>query len=394
MAPSLASANIGPITQPPACSPTAYHTDNGDTLTHDYCGGGGHARVYYSRRLKKPRTCTSDAPLPQGFPAQIEPATTPLVWSGQDLTEGEYLRHLSAQDIAEIEGALEHFKSLERPISSVGRKTFPLPILGPKIIALSAKLYGENNGRGFFILRGLDPKKYDAKDNVIIYAGMSSYVAERRGRQDEKNNYLLHLTDLGSSVAPDNVRQAPYSNVPQPFHTDTSDLLALYTLAPAAHGGRSILSSSWKVYNELASQHPAHIKTLSEANWAFDSFGRTPAFSYRPLLHHLPTSSPEGRVLLSFSRRPLTGSPVSPRTLGIPSLTTNQSDALDTVHFTALAHSISIRQYAGDLQFWNNFALLHAREGSWMRAKRNVICSDSGSGMTREQPIGVLFPRP
>jgi hypothetical protein len=80
-------------------------------------------------------------------------------------------------------------------------------------------------------------------------------------------------------------------------------------------------------------------------------------------MHHLPTSSPSGRVLLSFSRRPLTGSPVSPRTPGIPSLTTEQSDALDTVHFTALAHSISIRQYAGDLQYWNNFALLHAREG-------------------------------
>jgi hypothetical protein len=75
----------------------------------------------------------------------------------------------------------------------VGRKTFPLPILGPKIIALSAKLYGENNGRGFFILRGLDPKKYDAKDNIIIYAGVSSYVAERRGRQDEKNNYLCMI---------------------------------------------------------------------------------------------------------------------------------------------------------------------------------------------------------
>jgi hypothetical protein len=145
MAPSLASANIGPITQPPACSPTAYHTDKGDTLTHDYCGGGpgqtqttAHqqkeqqqeptagldpaktwnpdARVYYSRRLKKPRSCTTDAPLPQNFPAQIEAATTPLVWSGQDLTEGEYLRHLSTQDIAEIEGALRYFKGVCTPV--------------------------------------------------------------------------------------------------------------------------------------------------------------------------------------------------------------------------------------------------------------------------------------
>jgi hypothetical protein len=39
-------------------------------------------------------------------------------------------------------------------------------------------------------LRGLEPRKYNAEDNVIIYAGVSSYVAERRGKQDEKNNCL------------------------------------------------------------------------------------------------------------------------------------------------------------------------------------------------------------
>lgn len=241
------------------------------------------------------------------------------------------------------------------------------------MISLAQKLYGDNNGRGFFILRGLDPKKYDPTDNVIIYVGVSCYVAERRGTQDEKNNCLLHLTDLGATVAPDDVRQAPYSNVPQPFHTDTADLLALYTLQPAAQGGRSLLASSWRVYNSLAS---SHIDTLAKCNWAFDTFGRKPAYEMRPLLHAIPIeSSTDGtpnaipfnesntRVLLSYSRRPLTGSPVSPRTPGIPALTTTQIDALDTVHFTAAAHSIAINLQAGDIQYWNNFALLHAREG-------------------------------
>jgi hypothetical protein len=45
---------------------------------------------------------------------------------------------------------------------------------------LSTKLYGDNNGRGFFILRGLDPKKYSARDNVILYAGIASYVAQSK----------------------------------------------------------------------------------------------------------------------------------------------------------------------------------------------------------------------
>jgi len=145
----------------------------------------------------------------------------------------------------------------------------------------------------------------------------------------------------------------------QPFHTDTADILALYTLQPAASGGRSLLASSSKIYNSLP---PAHIATLAAPNWAFDSFGRVPAYTMRPLLHAVPTSS-RPRVQLSFSRRPLTGSPVSPRTPAIPSLTSAQSAALDTVHFSAAAHAITVAQQPGDMLFWNNFALLHAREG-------------------------------
>jgi hypothetical protein len=69
-------------------------------------------RVYYSRRLQHQRaeSTRKSVPLPPGFPVQIDPAS-PLVWSGQDLVEQEYLRHLEEHDIAEIESALEYFKS-------------------------------------------------------------------------------------------------------------------------------------------------------------------------------------------------------------------------------------------------------------------------------------------
>ncbi|KAI5784319.1 hypothetical protein FPQ18DRAFT_418225 [Pyronema domesticum] len=316
------------------------------------------ARVYYARRLKSPLN-SAMITLSEGFPSRI--GNTSLIWSGQDLAPEQYVFYFNEAEIAEVESALKHFTGLNQSISAVGRSTFPLATLGPRLMLLANKLYGESRGLGFFILRGLNPDRYTAEENVILYAGISSYLSSHRGKQDEKNNMLLHLIDLTASVAPDDVRQAPYSNVPQPFHTDTADLLSLYCLNPAVSGGRSILASSWKVYNELATLHPAHICTLAKGDWAFDTFGRSgAAYNMRPLLHLLPKS---GRVQFSFSRRPLTGSPVSPRTKGIPDLTSKQSDALDTVHFTALAHAVHITQQKGDLQYWNNFALLHAREG-------------------------------
>jgi hypothetical protein len=45
-----------------------------------------------------------------------------------------------------------------------------------------------HRGRGFFLLRGLDPNDYSPEDNVILFLGISSYIAERRGKQDAQGN--------------------------------------------------------------------------------------------------------------------------------------------------------------------------------------------------------------
>jgi len=71
----------------------------------------------------------------------------------------------------------------------------------------------------------------------------------------------------------------------------------------------------------------------------------------------------DGRPIISFSRRPITGSSVSPRSPGIPSLTETQAEVLDAVHFAAERHCLSIDSRQGDMLFWNNLALLHGREG-------------------------------
>jgi len=45
-------------------------------------------------------------------------------------------------------------------------------------------------GCGFFVLRGFEPRNYSPDENVILYAGIASYVADKRGRQDERGNML------------------------------------------------------------------------------------------------------------------------------------------------------------------------------------------------------------
>lgn len=47
-----------------------------------------------------------------------------------------------------------------------------------------------HSGRGFFVLRGLDPKLYTGEQNAIIFVGISSYIGETRGRQDREGKML------------------------------------------------------------------------------------------------------------------------------------------------------------------------------------------------------------
>lgn len=61
-------------------------------------------------------------------------------------------------------------------------KTFSLPKeLTDRLRTISHDCYNE---RGFCILRGLHPKMFTDEENVLVFAGLASYVAPIRGFQD------------------------------------------------------------------------------------------------------------------------------------------------------------------------------------------------------------------
>ena len=78
----------------------------------------------------------------------------------------------------------------------------------------------------------------------------------------------------------------------------------------------------------------------------------------RPLIH-----IEDGKVVFSFSRRPLLGSATSPRSETIPELSDDKVEALNVVQALAEHHSLVLDLEAGDVLFWNNLGLLHARNG-------------------------------
>jgi hypothetical protein len=71
--------------------------------------------------------------------------------------------------------------------SEISVINFPLPNLGAKLLQLTQQLH---DTIGFFVLRGLNPEEYSQEDNILIFLGISSYVGEKRGRQDEAGSML------------------------------------------------------------------------------------------------------------------------------------------------------------------------------------------------------------
>ncbi|KAF2456095.1 hypothetical protein BDY21DRAFT_288209 [Lineolata rhizophorae] len=307
------------------------------------------ARAEALADLKLPR----EAAVPDGFPDRVRAA---WAWDGADFAGDDYVVRLGRADVDEVERALAYYKSLSgtRTPADVCRETFPLPRLQRTLKGVANVLH---LGRGFSVIRGLKPQNYSALDNVIIYLGITSYVAERRGCQDSSGNMIIHIKDLGNEVPDSDMRQSPYATNGQPFHTDVCDILAMYVQEQAQHGGESHLASGAKVYNEIAAKRPDVIHTLSDPSWIFD---KIPAYwNTRALLFNYEGKGPG----FCFSRRPITGSPTSPRSPGVPPMTEVQAEALDMVHFTAVDHALTMRLQRGDIQLINNLAVFHARSG-------------------------------
>lgn len=66
-------------------------------------------------------------------------------------------------------------------------ETFPLPNLQHILYVLCNEVH---NGKGFFVLRGLDLAKYSVEDSMVIFLGIQAYIAEQRARQDDKGNMI------------------------------------------------------------------------------------------------------------------------------------------------------------------------------------------------------------
>ncbi|KAJ4987808.1 taurine catabolism dioxygenase family protein [Stagonosporopsis vannaccii] len=339
-----------------AVAEVATQPDIGYTPDHD---------KYLARVQRRLKNDNLNKTLPPGFPAELK---SDLVWDNTDIADRfDWKYELTAADLDEIEKALQHFKGLGKPLGYVNQETFPLPNLHHELRQISHEIH---HAFGFKVIRGLPVSTHTREEIIIIYAGIASHIAPIRGRQDNQYNgkpadvVLNHIKDLSKVYDANKIGAPAYTTDKQVFHTDSGDVIALLSLEEAASGGESKLSSSWRVYNELARTRPDLIRTLAEP-WPAENFGdKAKPYVSRPLLHHQPpnSTSPE-RLIIQYARRTFTGFQGLPRSTEIPPITEAQAEALDALHFLAEKYAVSLNFKKGDVQFANNLSIFHARDG-------------------------------
>ncbi|KAG7101933.1 Taurine hydroxylase-like protein SAT17 like [Verticillium longisporum] len=307
----------------------------------------------YSQMEFKDHGCNgpaADMPgLPGGFSAVLN---TESSWTGQDfsLDSRKYILNLSAADIKELENALEMFKNSGQDGDNVTRDTFDLPVLGDTLCQVSQDV---NSGRGFAVVRGLDPRKYCVEDLTLLYLGIQVYIANEQGRQDKKGNMLVHI--IADNSTAQHAEHHRHSTSSITFHNEEAgDVVSWLTRSTAVAGGKCIIASGHTVYNVLANTRPDIIRTLARSDWPF----ALPRFHCRPILFNH-----QGKVIINFGRAPLLGSAAHPRPEHLPALSARQVEALDAVEAIAQATQLEIQTQAGDMHFINNLVVLHRREG-------------------------------
>ncbi|WVF66484.1 hypothetical protein IAT40_001224 [Kwoniella sp. CBS 6097] len=293
-----------------------------------------------------------DDPLPAGFPEQVAPAS---LWNGQELINHpeKFLYKFTEEDVSLLNKAYDHFVSLSIPNNKIERATFPIPSDSKLFQALAKASQEIKTGLGFRVLRGLPVDDWERKKQIVIFAGIAAYIGSRRIKQGTQN--IVHLRDITNLE----VDKRPVISVKgqtsgnQVFHNDGSaGIVGLITLGVAEKGGLSQLSSVAATYNDLAANRRDILREITKDNWVNKQFPEG-----KPLWF-----SVNGNVISNYSRRPYFG--FYEVDAVVPPLPEEKHLALDAIHFTAEKYRLDLDLQKGDLEFFNNLTVFHARDAS------------------------------
>ncbi|MEM9202500.1 MAG: TauD/TfdA family dioxygenase [Actinomycetota bacterium] len=288
-------------------------------------------------------------------PDEVAPLERRAEWRAADVADPDGWTHrLTHDEVAELEAALAVARSHAADVLDVDKAHFPLESLAAVLGDIAHELI---NGRGFQRISGLPVDRLGPEDSSWIYWGVGLHLGVP-WPQNAKGHLLGDVKDQGKSLDDPTARGNEIGGSALGFHSDGSDLVGLLCLDPGVSGGESLISNAVLCHNLLAESDPELAGALYEG-LPYDfrgeqaeggkAFYHVPAFSRhadRLFVRYIP------QFILASQRHP-----------DAPRLTEQQRTAMKT--YSALVddpdHWVEMRFSAGDMQFVNNYHVLHGR---------------------------------
>lgn len=285
----------------------------------------------------------------------IEPLERHAEWTAASLTDASKWTHqLTGDEIAELEAALAHAQGQADDLLDIDKDSFPLPNLGPLLVEMTDELI---NGRGFQRITGLPVEHLGDEDSSWIYWGIGMHLGVPWA-QNARGHLLGDVKDLGRRMSEGNSRGYQMAG-PLPFHSDGSDLVGLLCLSNGVSGGESLIANALLCHNLLAESDPDLAAVLYEG-LPYDYRGEE-ADGGRPY-YTIPAFTRHGdRLFIRYIPPFITA---SQRHEGAPRLTDRQVAAMAAYDELVAdpAHQVEMTFEPGDMQFLNNYHLLHGRK--------------------------------
>jgi len=274
------------------------------------------------------------------------------VWTARDFpTPRTWVRQLEPPHLHEIDAALLRARRAETPFWALQPEAFPLPLTAALLREVGEDL---ERGRGFSVIGGFPVERYGYDDCLMAYAGLTCHLG-RVVEQSYAGARIIDVRDTGAGYSKDS--RGYLSNAMLRFHSDGACLTGLLCLGMAAEGGLSVLASAGAAHNVLLAERPDLYEVLAQG------------FRHHRRGEHAPGEPPVSDAIPVFSRYDGLVHCVYDRNQSLwaadagVEITPRQIEAMDCLDEVLARPDMQLHMdlQIGDIQFVNNFTILHAR---------------------------------
>lgn len=295
----------------------------------------------------------------------LSPVEGPAAWRGDALSQStEWIYHLSDAERGELEEVGRRFIADDPDLRTVTAADYPLPANEAHLREVATQL---DSGRGFVLVRGLHSEEYgDVLSGAIFFLlGLHLGVPMK---QNEVGDLLDHVIATTSKTMAEGALPSR-SRDRLPFHSDSSDVVALLCLRASKSGGASSLVSGATIYNTILERRPDLAPLLFD-DWYWDWRAQDPD---SPAEYYTsPICSWVDGVFSTYAGSSMITS--AQRYEGVPRLTDAQLELLELYDEISQEQGLPIDMdfQPGDVQWLLNYAALHSRTGyeDWPEPER------------------------